>query len=274
MEKKFLLMAVVLVLALVGCGQQNNLRESYGNNPAAGHWLQTRGLSMYYEIYGHGRPLLLIHGNGGSIASMGGQIPYFEKSFEVIAADSRAQGKSLDLSDTLSYSMMADDLNALLDSLHLDSCDVIGWSDGGIDGLLLAIRHPDKVRRLAETGANLTPDSAALEPPVYLEILNNAMKDRAKPQTPDVKNDLKLQVLMLEHPHITSADLGRIHCPTLVIGGDHDLIRPEHTVLIFRGIPKAFLWILPHSGHGTLVEHRDLFNLTVARFFQDSLAGN
>jgi len=226
---------------------------------------------MYYETYGKGRPLLLIHGNGGSIASMAGQIPYFSKSYRVIAADSRAQGKSQDPSDSLSYSMMADDLNALLDSLHQDSCDVIGWSDGGIDGLLLALRHPGKVRKLAETGANLTPDSAALEPSAYLDILNKVHQDLAQPRTPDVKNDLKLQVLMLEHPHITPADLGRIRCPTLVIGGDHDLIRPEHTVLIFRGIPHAYLWILPNSGHGTLVEHRDLFNVTVSQFLRNNL---
>jgi pimeloyl-ACP methyl ester carboxylesterase len=104
---------------------------------------------MYYEVYGQGAPLLMIHGNGGSIKSLENQIPYFSKKYQVIIADSRAHGKSIDNNDSLSYEMMTDDLNALLDALHIDSCNVIGWSDGGVEGLLLAIRHPKKVKKLA-----------------------------------------------------------------------------------------------------------------------------
>ena len=122
---------------------------------------------MYYEEYGKGAPLLIIHGNGGSINNFLYQIPYFEQKYHVILADSRAQGKSVDKGDSLSYEMITDDLNALLETLHLDSCYVIGWSDGGIDGLLLAIRHPDKVKKLAVTGANLWPDSTAVNPVGY-----------------------------------------------------------------------------------------------------------
>src|SRR6185312_4753100 len=118
----------------------------YGNNAKAGKYLNTRGIKLYYETYGKGQPLLLIHGNGGSLKNFKYQIPYFEKYYRVIAVDSRAQGKSIDFSDSLSYEMMADDFNALLDSLHIDAAYVIGWSDGGINGLLLAIRHPEKVK--------------------------------------------------------------------------------------------------------------------------------
>ncbi len=164
-----------IFLALIACFLFQSLfaQESpfdttiYGRNPAAGHYLKNRGFNMYYEIYGSGDPLLIIHGNGGSINNFMYQIPYFEKKYKVILADSRAQGKSEDHHDSLSYEMMTDDLNGLLDSLHLDSCYVIGWSDGGIEGLMLAIRHPDKVKKLAITGANLTPDSTAVDPFVY-----------------------------------------------------------------------------------------------------------
>ena len=127
---------------------------------------------MYYEIYGTGEPLLIIHGNGGSIKKFLYQIPYFSKNYKVVLADSRAQGKSVDGGDSLSYEMMADDLNALLDTLRMDSCYVIGWSDGGINGLLLAMRHPEKVKKLAVTGANLWPDTTAVDAFVY----NWAMK--------------------------------------------------------------------------------------------------
>src|SRR5258708_33491580 len=117
---------------------------------------------MYCEIYGHGKPLLLIHGNSGSINAFAGNIPFFSQKYKVIALDSRAQGKTIDTKDSLSFEMMADDEAALLDALHIDSAYVLGWSDGGNNGLLLAIRHPEKVIKLVTTGANLWPDSTAL----------------------------------------------------------------------------------------------------------------
>ncbi len=114
---------------------------------------------MYTEVYGAGKPLLLIHGNGGSMSAFRKNIPYFSKRYKVIAVDSRAQGKTIDNNDSLSFEMMADDFAALLDAMHIDSAYVIGWSDGGINALLLALRHPEKVIRLVSTGANMTPDS-------------------------------------------------------------------------------------------------------------------
>ena len=203
----------------------------YGNSKA-GKYLNTRGFKMYYEMYGTGKPLLIIHGNGGSIKDFSNQVPYFSKEYKVILADSRAQGKSIDARDSLNYEMMADDLNALLDELHLDSCYVIGWSDGGINGLLLAIRHPEKVKKLAVTGANLWPGTTAVE------------------------------------PNITAAQLHTIKCPTLVIGGDHDALLPRHTLLIAEAIPRSYLWIIPNSGHSTPINYAKQFNETINDFFK------
>jgi alpha/beta hydrolase fold len=142
----FFLMLLLLCIPFSIFSQQRKTATliKYGDNPKAGKYLAARGIKIYYETYGKGKPLLMIHGNGGSIENFKYQIPYFEKYYKVIAADSRAQGKSRDSSDSLSYEMMADDLDALLDSLHIDSAYVIGWSDGGINGLLLAIRHPER----------------------------------------------------------------------------------------------------------------------------------
>ena len=147
---------------------------------------------MYYETYGKGEPLLIIHGNGGSINDFRYQIPYFSKGYKVILADSRAQGKSVDASDSLSYEMMTDDLSALLDTLHMDSVYVIGWSDGGINGLLLAMRHPEKVKKLAVTGANLWPDTTAVDPFIYKWAMDYNDSLKKMHQTPKVKNDRKL----------------------------------------------------------------------------------
>src|SRR6476620_1189095 len=187
----------------------------YGRNPKAGHYVNTRGFKMYYETYGNGEPLLIIHGNGGSINNFVYQIPYFSKEYKVVVADSRAQGKSTDNNDSLSYEMMADDLNALLDSLYLDSCYVIGWSDGGINGLLLAIRHPKKVKKLAVTGANLWPDTTA----VFGDVIDVVMpsyqylKNKATKTTTE-KDSWKLVRLLIEEPHIPLSALNRISVPT------------------------------------------------------------
>ncbi|GAB4038344.1 alpha/beta fold hydrolase [Spirosoma jeollabukense] len=241
---------------------------NYGNNAKAGKFANIRGFRMYYEIYGAGKPLLFIHGNGGSINNFKNQIPYFAKNYKVIAVDSRAQGKSADTSDSLTYEMMADDFNALLNQLHLDSCYVVGWSDGGIDGLLLAMRHPEKVKKLAITGANLWPDTTAIESGLFHSIVSTNDSLAKVSPTPAVKAQKKLLNLMVLHPHISTADLKQVRCPTLVIGGDHDVILPKHTLVIAEAIPKSYLWILPNSGHSTLIHYKDLFNQVVGDFFK------
>ena len=114
-----------------------------------------------------GNLFLLLHGNGGSISSMSDIIPYFSKNYRTIVLDSRAHGKSIDSGDSLSFEMMADDAASLLDQLRIDSAYVIGWSDGGIIALEIALRHPEKLIKLASTGANLWPDSTALIPGLW-----------------------------------------------------------------------------------------------------------
>lgn len=247
---------------------KNTTGIPYGNNKVAGKYYDIRGFKMYCEVYGKGQPVLIIHGNGGSISNFVNQIPYFSKKYKVIIADSRAQGKSADKGDSLSYEMMADDYAALLDAMKIDSADVIGWSDGGINGLLLAIRHPEKVKKLAVTGANLVPDSTA----VPQEIWNMVTPAYTMMKSKKDKNEMemtgfKLMRLLVENPHIPLSDLHTIKCPTLVIGGDHDVIKEEHTMLIYKNIPKAYLWILPNSGHSTPVVYKNDFNKNVDNFF-------
>ena len=241
----------------------------YGSNSKAGRYAELRGFKMYYEIYGTGKPLLMIHGNGGSIENFKNQIPYYAKRYQVIVADSRAQGKSTDLRDSLSYEMMADDYDALLSKLGLDSCYVIGWSDGGIDGLLLAMRHPEKIKKLAITGANLWPDTTALVPDLFQWIVAANDSLGKLEQTPGVKAQKKLVKLMVFNPNISTTDLKKVKCPVLVIGGDNDVILAKHTLAIAEAIPHSYLWILPNSGHSTLVVYKNMFNQVVGDFFKN-----
>jgi len=262
-------MIVLVILYMLPCSAFCQGKIDYGNNESAGKYYKVRGINIYTEQYGSGKPLLLIHGNGGSIKSMASIIPYFSGRYKVIAADSRAQGKSTDNGDSLSFEMMADDDAALLDQLHIDSAYVIGWSDGGIVALLLAMRHPSKVIKLASTGANLWPDSTALVPSVwedekkYYDSLHTKIWATAKE-----KNDWKIFMLDWLQPNIPLTALHNIHCPSLIISGDHDLIVLDHTVEIYQNIPDAYLWILPDSGHATLVEHTDEFDKKVNEFFE------
>ena len=240
----------------------------YGSNSSAGKYYTIRGFKMYAEVYGEGEPLLIIHGNGGSISNFSFNIPYFSKKYKVIIADSRAQGKSTDSGDSLTYEMMADDYAVLLQAMNIPSANVIGWSDGGINGLLLAIRHPELIKKLAITGANLEPDTNAVFKEVWdlIEPMYQKLKVKSE-KTASEKAQWKLVRLLWEQPHIPISELGKITCPTLVIGGDHDVIREEHTMLIYHNIPKAYLWILPNSGHSTPVVYKDVFNTTVDDFF-------
>lgn len=240
----------------------------YGRNKEAGKYYNIRGFKMYCEVYGKGQPLLIIHGNGRSISDFTYQIPYFAEKYKVIVADSRAQGKSYDIKDSLTYEMMADDYAALLDSLQTDSAFVIGWSDGGINGLLLTIRHPEKVKKLAITGANLVPDTTAVPQQVWdmVRPVYQSLKTKEN-KNPFEKTSYKLFRLLVEQPHIPLTDIRKIQCPTLVIGGDHDVIKEEHTLLIYKNIPKAYLWLLPASGHSTPIVYHEDFNKVVDRFF-------
>lgn len=270
MKKRIHLLALLIFIAGNMLAQETKPAAiPYGNNAAAGKYYDVRGFKMYCEVYGEGQPLVIIHGNGGSIKDFVNQIPFFSKKYKVIIADNRAQGKSADVAnDSLTYEMMADDYAALLTAMKVDSAFVIGWSDGGINGLLLAIRHPDKVKKLAVTGANLQPDTIAVNGDIVDLILPyyTTLKNKTT-RNPMEKAQWKLMRLLVEQPHIPLADLHTIKCPSLIIGGDNDILKPEHTMQIFRNIPAAYLWILPNSGHSTPIVYKDEFNKTVDDFF-------
>jgi pimeloyl-ACP methyl ester carboxylesterase len=133
--------------------------------------------------------------------------------------------------------------------------------------LLLAIRHPDKVKMLASTGANLWPDTTAIDPFVYKMIQHIKDSISKLAATPAIKGQRKLLRILADEPHIKLADLKKIHCPSLIIGGDHDVILPLHTLLIAEAITKSYLWIIPKSGHSTPIVYRDEFNQAVMNFF-------
>jgi len=265
MHKCLFYLVLIFVGFLAACNHDDT---PYGDNQATGRFYRIRGMEMYCEVYGQGKPLLMIHGNGGSISAFSRNIGYFAQKYQVIVADSRAQGHSADLRDSISFEQMADDYADLLDSLHAAPANVLGWSDGGIIALLMTIRHPQKVSKLVASGANLWPDSTAIKPSEWLEEQKEYLKMKdAQHMTIGQKNRWKMLMLDMEQPHISLNQLHTIKCPAFVVCGEFDLIRREHTQLIYNNLLHANLWVIPHEDHYTISEHVREFNYRVDEFF-------
>jgi pimeloyl-ACP methyl ester carboxylesterase len=179
--------------------------------------------------------------------------------------DSRDHGNSSDSATAINYEKMTDDLAALIDHLKTGPVDVIGWSDGGIEALLLGIRHPDKVKKLVVMAANLNPSTDAVYPEVLALFDPSQMPEDLK-ATPEGKRQAKVSGMTQTEPNIDPAELAKVTAPTLIVAGDHDLIRTEHTVEIFNALPNANLAILPNSTHAAPLEDPVLFNATAERF--------
>jgi len=183
--------------------------------------------------------------------------------------DSRDQGRSGDSPDAITYEKMTDDLAALLDHLKAGPVNVLGWSDGGIEALLLGIRHPTKVKKIVAMAANLNPSTDAIYPEVI--GLVKTMLDgipAAERSNPAVQRELKVTGIMLREPNIPLKALESITAPTLVLAGDHDVIRDEHTVAIYQHIPNSQLAIFPNATHMVPYDDPALFNATVERFLR------
>ncbi len=242
----------------------------YGANPAAGHYAHLNGIRLYYELYGSGEPLVVMHGNGGDISALRFQIEYFRSHRWVVAVDSRGHGLSEMGEGTLTYAQMSDDVAALLAQLHAAPADLLGWSDGGIVALLVALRHPGQVHSLAVSGANLSPE--ALRPDDLAGMksdLAEAERRLAAGDTtqPWARKRQYLQ-LMITQPHITPQELSRVAVPALVLAGGHDMIPEAHTRAIAASLPRAQLHIFAGAGHGALMEVPDDFNATVEAFLR------
>jgi pimeloyl-ACP methyl ester carboxylesterase len=246
-----------------------------------GHWATVNGHHIYYEIHGSGRPLLLLHGGGNSIAgSWKRQIVDFSPTREVITPEQSGNGHSPDIAGPFSYSKMTEDTAELLRQLHLKDVDVVGWSDGGIIALMLAIRHPELVRRVVATGANTDLDElegsdGAVHPvapsgnTTDTDILNDHDSLSADDPTYADVVDRKLKELWRTRPvasELSMALLGKVQARVLVMSGDHDAIPVEHALRIFHALPHAELWILPDTGHPTFQDRPDWTDPMVLSF--------
>jgi len=249
-------------------------KTNYGNNKRIGRYCNINGIKVYYETYGTGEPLLLLHGNGQSIADFTKQIPALAKHYQVIAVDTRAQGKSTDLNSTnLSYNIFASDMKVLLDSLHLRKVNILGWSDGGNTALIMAIKYPEYVGKLIVMGANLNPTEDAVEKSMLTQLKKDFKMLQQKPDT-ESKQLARLLYMLSTEPNIKVEELHNIHSRVLVLAGEKDVIKAKHTKLIADNINKSQLIIFKKETHMMPEENASLFNKTVIDFLNESTIKN
>lgn len=249
---------------------ENKFDTPYGNNKEVGKHATINGAKLYYEEYGKGEPLLLIHGNSGSIKSMDNQIEYFKTKYRVIVADNRGHGKSELKTDSLTYSQITKDWEGLVNHLKLDSVNIVGWSDGGIIGLKMGISSNCNIKKIVTMGANLRPDTTAVNSWAINEATKIMEFIEYKIQEKDTTQPWRLgkQVvgLLLNQPNIETNELSKIKAKVLIMAGDKDVIKNKHSVEIFENIPSAHLCIMPGETHSTPKENPELFNKIVDNF--------
>jgi len=249
--------------------------ESVATPVAVGRYAHVNGIRLYYEVHGQGSPLLLLHGGVGDGRQFEKQLPAFTPTHRCIVPDSRAQGRSTDGPGPLTYHQMAEDMIALLDQMHVKRVDIMGWSDGGVIGLDLAMHHPERVRRVVTFGTNFRADGLN-QPDIdwnataSAESFGPGMKETYEKQNPEPAQYEaamnKVIAMWRTLPQWTPAQLGTIRMRVLVGAGEHDVVRRDHSEALAKAIPSAELWIVPGASHSVMIERPEVVNPKVLEF--------
>lgn len=235
-----------------------------------GQHIYVGDVSIYCETFGAGPPVLVLHGGLGSLEAMSNQIKALAASHFVVAVDSRGHGRSTDTISPLSYSLMSDDMVKVLDHLKINRADIVGWSDGGIIGLDMAMHHPDRVRKLVVISANYNPAGLGYIPSIE-EIPRTPLRYWLLAPNPGRWPDLYRKVVAMwqSQPQYTLDDLGHIKAPTLVMAGEYDLIKREHTDQLARAIPASDELVVADATHAVPTEKPDIVNFKIVNFLDE-----
>ena len=205
--------------------------------------VKVNNININYEVCGQGSPIILLHGNQETHEIFDKLIEKMQVNYTVYALDSRCHGKS-DNPDKISYNLMAEDTIAFIKKLKISKPILYGFSDGGIVGLLIAIKEPDILSNLIISGANITPDATTKLDTILTKLFYFFTKN-------------KLIKMMLDEPNIPLEDLQRITIPVHVLAGEKDVIRLNHTKLIADNIKNSTLEIVKGENHGSYIIHSD-----------------
>ena len=221
-------------------------------------FIQLKDVKMHYVVYGRGeRPLILIHGNGGSAKSLAEAASYLADEYTVYVIESRCHGQSSD-PGTIDYESMANDTTQFIAAMKLKKPYIIGHSDGGIIALTLAARYPDVPGAIISCGSNTSPKT--MKPYFIIGVKINNM----------LRHD-KLNDMMLTLPDLTADMLGNITAPTYIVAGEHDIMWLSDTVYMHEKIPDSRIAIIKGAGHSTYMSHDGKQTYVLAKGFFDTL---
>ena len=234
------------------------------------------GISVHYAVYGQGAPVILLHGGLANMDYWGHQIEALKSRRMVIAMDSRGHGRSTRDARPYGYDLMADDVVGLMDVLKVPKADIVGWSDGGILGLDLAIRRANRVGKVFAFGANTVPSGVkddVEKNPTFAAFIQRAKQEYERHSATPREYDAFLEQISkmwASEPNWTDAQLKAITAAVQVVDGDHDeAIKREHTEYIAATIPGAGLLILPNTSHFAFLQDPGLFSYAVLHFLGD-----
>ena len=230
------------------------------------------GIRLWYAVFGHGDPVVMVHGGLGNSDYWGLQVPVLAQRFQVIVLDSRGHGRSTRTAAPIGYDAMASDVLALMDTLHIQKAALVGWSDGAIIGLDIAIHHPERLTRLFAFAANSDPSGVkdVDKSPVFTAYIDRTSHEYARlsPTPGGFKAFLdNISHMWASEPHFTEAQLRGIKVPTWIVDADHDeAIKRENTDTMASLIPGAGELILPRVSHFAFLQDPALFNATLLHF--------
>ena len=212
-------------------------------------------VNLYYEEYGKGQPIILLHGNQETHEIFDKLIYKLKDNYKVYAIDSRCHGKSENPID-ISYNLMCDDIIEFIKKLNIEKPILYGFSDGGIIGLLVAIKEPDLLSKLIISGANITPDVITFFDNILTKLFYFFTKS-------------KYIKMMLDEPNIPLSDLQKINIPVHVLAGEKDVIKYEHTKIIADNIKNSTLEIVKGEKHGSYIVHSDKIFEIIKKYIGD-----
>ncbi|MFC6487509.1 alpha/beta fold hydrolase [Nitratireductor sp. GCM10026969] len=252
-----------------------------------GNRVEVNGMQMYYEVSGRGDPLIVLHGAYMNIPSMGEIIPILAESHEVYALELQGHGRTTDIDRPITYQNLADDVAVFMDAVGIDKADVFGYSMGAAAGLQLAIRHPEKVNRLAAASVaydaeGWQPALKAFIPQMTVEMfLDMPFADQYRELAPDPDGFPALveKLIALEHePMAWEEDVKALKTPVLIITGDADIATLEHSVSMFRllgggvmgdmgePLPESRLAVMPATAHTAVIRQPALLHAFIEPF--------
>lgn len=253
---------------------QDLMPADWGELP--GQTVELNGVDIYYELYGAGDPVILLHGGLGNGTYWANQIPVLAQTRQVIVMDSRGHGRSSFDATPITYDLMSADVLALLDHLEIERTDLVGWSDGGIIGLDIALSNPERLNKVIAYGANFDPSGVRLDVGTndyFNAYIERAAEDYLKLSPAPERWDeflANISNMWATEPNWTMEQIASITTDFLILDGEiEEAIDLNQTKLMALLMPNAVLMLMEGTGHFAMLEQPDEFNAIVTSYLAD-----